>query len=192
VYAHLGAAGFFVLLIVGVSYRLVPMFLLGEVQSSRRALGSVFLLNLTALVVLGLCALLGLVLSWPRLPVNAFTGQLENLYGFLTLITMHQETTIGITPEIGPDRMLDVRETPCSIKHGLILRSFVELEVGGHFILRNGHDPVPLRYQFEAEFPGTFTWDYVHRQPEDVAVKITKHKTLGPLAGELPSACGGH
>jgi uncharacterized protein (DUF2249 family) len=96
------------------------------------------------------------------------------------------------TPEIGPDRMLDVRETPCSIKHGLILQTFVGLAAGEHFILRNGHDPVPLRYQFEAEFPGTFTWEYVHRQPEDVAVRITKLKALATGADNVPHCCGGH
>lgn len=95
-------------------------------------------------------------------------------------------------PEIrtlGPDRCLDVRQTPCSIKHGLIVRTFVNLPVGEHFILRNGHDPVPLRYQFEAEFPASFTWEYVHRQPEDVAVKITKLKPL-ERDGELAHCCG--
>ena len=95
-------------------------------------------------------------------------------------------------PEIGADRMLDVRETPCSIKHGLILQTFVDLAVGDHFVLRNGHDPVPLRYQFEAEFPGTFTWDYVHRQADDVAVKITKVMPLAAAAGAVPHCCGGH
>jgi hypothetical protein len=44
-HAHLGVVGFFVLLIVGVSYRLIPMFLLTEVQSHRRTLWSVILLN---------------------------------------------------------------------------------------------------------------------------------------------------
>jgi uncharacterized protein (DUF2249 family) len=92
----------------------------------------------------------------------------------------------------GPDRMLDVRETPCSIKHGLILQTFVDLAVGEHFILRNGHDPVPLRYQFEAEFPGTFTWEHVHRLPEDVAVKITKLKPLATKAEAVPHCCEGH
>jgi uncharacterized protein (DUF2249 family) len=95
-------------------------------------------------------------------------------------------------PEIGPDRMLDVRETPCSIKHGLIIETFVKLGVGEHFILRNGHDPVPLRYQFDAEYPGSFTWDYVHRLPEDVAVKISKVKPLIGKGDSLPHCCEGH
>ena len=93
-------------------------------------------------------------------------------------------------PEIGPDKMLDVRETPCSIKHGLILQTFINLGVGDYFILRNGHDPVPLRYQFEAEFPGNFSWDYVHRQSGDVAVKITKVKALERMSATMPSCCG--
>lgn len=44
-HAHLGAIGFFTMLIVGVSYKLVPMFTLSEVQSRRRAAWSVALLN---------------------------------------------------------------------------------------------------------------------------------------------------
>lgn len=45
-HAHLGVVGFFVMLIVGVSYRLIPMFMLTEVQSKRRAALSILLLNI--------------------------------------------------------------------------------------------------------------------------------------------------
>jgi cbb3-type cytochrome oxidase subunit 1 len=44
-HAHLGAVGCFAMLIVGVSYKLVPMFTLSEVQNRRRAAGSIALLN---------------------------------------------------------------------------------------------------------------------------------------------------
>jgi len=44
-HAHLGVVGFFTMLIVGVSYKLVPMFTLSELQSKRRAIISVVLLN---------------------------------------------------------------------------------------------------------------------------------------------------
>ena len=44
-HAHLGVLGAFVVLIVAVSYKLVPMFLLGELQSERRARWSIHLLN---------------------------------------------------------------------------------------------------------------------------------------------------
>ncbi|MEI6783463.1 MAG: DUF2249 domain-containing protein [Verrucomicrobiota bacterium] len=44
-----------------------------------------------------------------------------------------------------------------SIKHGLLIQPSIDLAVGEHFYLCNRQDPVPLRYQFEAEFPGTFS-----------------------------------
>jgi hypothetical protein len=45
-HAHLGVLGFFVLLTLAVSFRLVPMFLISSVQSDRRAWWSLVLLNL--------------------------------------------------------------------------------------------------------------------------------------------------
>ncbi len=94
------------------------------------------------------------------------------------------------TPSIiGPDKVMDVRPIPCSIKHGLILKTWFELPVGDHFILLNDHDPVPLRYQFEAEFPNAFTWEYVERGPEDFRVKITKLAAVVNV--DLASPCGG-
>jgi len=44
-HAHLGGVGFFVMMLVAVSYKLVPMFSLSEIQSRRRAYASVFLIN---------------------------------------------------------------------------------------------------------------------------------------------------
>jgi len=88
---------------------------------------------------------------------------------------------------IGPDRVLDVRDIPCSIKHGLIIRTWLEMPVGYHFILVNGHDPVPLYYQFSAQWPNTFTWEHVLKQPEEVRVKITKLKATN--TAESPEHC---
>jgi cbb3-type cytochrome oxidase subunit 1 len=44
-HAHLGFVGFFLTLIIGVSYKLVPMFALSEVQSPRRATASILMTN---------------------------------------------------------------------------------------------------------------------------------------------------
>ncbi len=88
------------------------------------------------------------------------------------------------------NKVMDVRPIPCSIKHGLILKTWFNLPVGEHFILLNDHDPVPLRYQFEAEFPGAVTWEYLERGPEDFRVKITKRAPV--VSTELASPCGGH
>ena len=155
-HAHLGAVGLFLMLMVGVSYKLAPMFTLSEVQDSRRAMASLLLLNaglagsfvtilfqsrlkpafavvviaglaiyglemaailrarkrraldwgvkqfLAAMALLAPLSLLALVLSWPTLPVTAFTGQLENLYGFLGLMGVISFGILGMLYKIIP------------------------------------------------------------------------------------------
>ena len=155
-HAHLGGVGCFTMLIVGVSYKLIPMFTLSELQSRRRAACSVVLLNiglagafvtillrsplklafalvtvsalaiygwelaailrarkrrtldwgikyfLTAIVLLSPLSVLAVVLSWPGLPLNQFTGQLENLYGFLGLVGGIIFAIIGMLYKIIP------------------------------------------------------------------------------------------
>jgi len=155
-HAHLSGVGFFMLLIVGVSYKLIPMFTLSEVQNKRRAVFSVLMLNvgllglfltillrsplkflfavlivcalaiygwelrailrarkratfdwglkyfLTAVGLLAPLSLLSLVLAWPHLPLNTFTGQLENLYGFLGFIGVVTFAIIGMLYKIVP------------------------------------------------------------------------------------------
>lgn len=87
--------------------------------------------------------------------------------------------------------LFDVRPIPCRIKHGQIFQRWLDLPVGRHFVLLNDHDPVPLRYQFEAEFPGAVGWEYLERGPEEFRVKITKLRATAGAAPELPEACGG-
>jgi uncharacterized protein (DUF2249 family) len=97
------------------------------------------------------------------------------------------------TPDelVGPDKVMDVRPIPCSIKHGLIIRTWLALPVGDHFILLNDHDPIPLYYQFAAQWPATFSWEHLVKGPNQFRVKITKLKPVGPSAS-VPECCGGH
>lgn len=88
--------------------------------------------------------------------------------------------------------MLDVRAMPCSVKPGLIIQTFLDLPVGEHFIVRNGHEPVPMHRQFDVEFPDAFTWELVQSLPEDVSVKITKVKLLTGVRNVIPHSCGAH
>jgi uncharacterized protein (DUF2249 family) len=92
---------------------------------------------------------------------------------------------------IDANKIMDVRPIPCSIKHGLIIRTWEQLPVGDYFVLLNDHDPVPLRYQFMAEYPDTFSWEYLERGPEDFRVKITKHKLTAPgVVNAAPATYG--
>jgi hypothetical protein len=155
-HAHLGIVGVFLTLILGISYKLVPMFTLSEIQSKGRAWTSLMLLNgglgggfaaillrsplkmAFALVSVAGLAIYGVelkailaarkrraldwgmksfltspglliplsamafVLSWPGLPLTAFTGQLENLYGFLALVGVISLAILGMLYKILP------------------------------------------------------------------------------------------
>jgi hypothetical protein len=155
-HAHLGVAGVFLILIVAVSFKLVPMFALSELQSPRRAAWSLGLLNagllgavttillqsalkfffalvivaglvvyavelrailrarkrrsldwglksfLTALGLLVPLSIIGTALAWPGLPLTEFTGQLENLYGFLALVAVVGFAILGMLCKIVP------------------------------------------------------------------------------------------
>jgi uncharacterized protein (DUF2249 family) len=45
-------------------------------------------------------------------------------------------------------------------------------------VLVNDHDPKPLRYQFEAEHAGEFTWEYLESGPEVWRVRIGRPASL--------------
>ena len=101
--------------------------------------------------------------------------------------------TYSTEPTLDKDRVLDVREIPCSIKHGLVLRTCLELPQGSCFILLNGHDPVPISQQLQTEFPGCYAWDYLERGPEAFRIRISKLRELPEGAGaNLSGECPRH
>ena len=69
---------------------------------------------------------------------------------------------------------LDVRVIPPRDKHPTIFRAFEGLKKGESMILINDHDPRPLRYQLDAEHPGTFEWTYQAQGPEIWRVQIAR------------------
>lgn len=72
--------------------------------------------------------------------------------------------------EEGPD--LDVRPLAHWKRHDVIFTAYQALQPGAGFVLVNDHDPLPLRYQIEARYPGEFTWDYLETGPEAWRVRI--------------------
>jgi uncharacterized protein (DUF2249 family) len=40
--------------------------------------------------------------------------------------------------------------------------------------ITNDHDPRPLRFELEADFPGAYKWDYLEQGPEIWRVAIRK------------------
>lgn len=67
---------------------------------------------------------------------------------------------------------LDVRHMAPAQRHESIFATYGTLGPGAGFVLVNDHDPKPLRYQFEAEHAGRFTWDALEAGPEVWRVRI--------------------
>lgn len=84
----------------------------------------------------------------------------------------------------------DVRVIPCRVKHAMIFARWTELPVGAHFVLINDHDPVPLYYQFAAQFPNAFSWEYLVAGPEEYRVKITRLAASPERPAVAPPAKG--
>lgn len=70
--------------------------------------------------------------------------------------------------------IIDVRELPPAQRHQKIFQLVNDLAVGGSFTLVNDHDPKPLYYQLEAEYPKQFSWTYVESGPAVWRVEIGK------------------
>lgn len=81
-------------------------------------------------------------------------------------------------PAMDPAVVFDVRLLPGREKHARIFQRWLELPVGGFFVLLNDHDPVPLYYQFEAQYRGAFEWRYLQEGPEEFRVQITKRAAV--------------
>lgn len=70
------------------------------------------------------------------------------------------------------DQVLDVREEIPGRRHELIFGTYGGLAPGDGFVLVNDHDPKPLYYQFAAEHPNQFVWDYLEQGPQVWRVRI--------------------
>lgn len=67
---------------------------------------------------------------------------------------------------------VNATEYPPHQKHQVIFETFDSLNPGEAMLLVNDHDPQPLRFQFELERPGTFSWSYIERGPETFRIRI--------------------
>jgi uncharacterized protein (DUF2249 family) len=65
---------------------------------------------------------------------------------------------------------------PPHMKHPVIFQTFDGLKPGECMQLINDHDPRPLRYQFDAERPGLYDWEYLEQGPVTFRVKISRTK----------------
>jgi uncharacterized protein (DUF2249 family)/hemerythrin-like domain-containing protein len=86
----------------------------------------------------------------------------------------------------GDEPELDVRQLAHLSRHDVIFTAYRELPPAAGFVLVNDHDPVPLRYQFEAQYPDEFSWDYLESGPTTWRVRIGHAATTDDGRSGLP------
>lgn len=69
---------------------------------------------------------------------------------------------------------IDLRGTPKPERHPRVDAAFRALAVGDSFVLANDHDPLGLRHQFDRDHTGSFSWEYLRREPQDWWVRLTR------------------
>lgn len=79
---------------------------------------------------------------------------------------------------------LDVRRLPQPDKQPTTLATYVNLPVGESFVLVNNRDPKHLQEEFEADYPGSYRWEYVEKGPTVWRIRISKLTTT-PLPRAL-------
>lgn len=72
------------------------------------------------------------------------------------------------------DHKLDVRTLRKPDKHPAIFQAYAAIGAGESLVLVNDHDPRHLRDEFEVEYPGGYSWEYLAREPRDWRIRITK------------------
>jgi uncharacterized protein (DUF2249 family) len=70
--------------------------------------------------------------------------------------------------------VVDVRTLMPAQRHAKIFELVNALAPGASFVLVTDHDPKPLYYQLEAEYPRQFSWTYVESGPQVWRVEIGK------------------
>ena len=108
-------------------------------------------------------------LARPELAVQVTAG----LHRLVRSATSEPVTLSARRPEPGgAEAVLDVRALVPAQRHEKIFATYGALVPGTAFVLVNDHDPKPLRYQFEAEHQGSFTWDLLEAGPTVWRVRI--------------------
>lgn len=78
---------------------------------------------------------------------------------------------------------LDVRTLPPPKKHATIHELLEGLAPGDTLRIINDHDPRPLRYELEHDYPESFEWTYVESGPQTWRVDISKTREFGVTPG---------
>ncbi|MGZ5877030.1 MAG: DUF2249 domain-containing protein [Bradyrhizobium sp.] len=85
-----------------------------------------------------------------------------------------KQMCIPTEDEDAAENEVDIRSLASAQRHAKIIELVNELAPGACFILVNDHDPKPLYYQLEAEYPKQLSWTYLERGPGAWRIEIGK------------------
>jgi uncharacterized protein (DUF2249 family) len=83
------------------------------------------------------------------------------------------------------DHTVDVRQLVPRLRHSTIFQTWKTIPTGDAILLINDHDPVPLQYQFAAEYKDQYQWDYLEKGPDLWAVRILKIADRQPVGKKV-------
>jgi uncharacterized protein (DUF2249 family) len=69
---------------------------------------------------------------------------------------------------------IDVRLIPPDQRHAIVFQHFEALPVGGWIDLLADHEPLPLKGQFQAQWPGQFDWQTLEAGPALWCVRLSR------------------
>lgn len=69
---------------------------------------------------------------------------------------------------------LNVRAIPPPQKHPTIHAHLWKLDDGEALTILNDHDPRPLRFELEHDYPGQYVWEYLESGPVTWRVRIER------------------
>lgn len=84
-------------------------------------------------------------------------------------ISQPAPATVAAEPE-----ELDVTTLAHGSRHEIIFERLHALASDATLIIVNDHDPKPLRFQLDAAWPNSFSWDYLESGPQLWRIAITK------------------
>lgn len=83
--------------------------------------------------------------------------------------------------------VIDVRPIPKPQRHPLIFDALEPLTVGQSVVIKNDHNPIPLRGQVEAIYGGQFEWRYLEEGPEVFRLQFTR-RAPAPAGWQRPES----
>lgn len=83
--------------------------------------------------------------------------------------------------------VIDVRAIPKPQRHPIIFDAMEPLAVGESIMVKNDHNPLPLRGQVETIYGEQFSWNYLEEGPEVFRLQFTR-RSSAPAGWQRPAS----